>query len=107
MPKWFWSEAANWACFILNRCATTSVEDKVPKEAWSGHTPNVDFLKIFGCIGYVHVPTQLRTKLDNKSIKCIFLGISIESKAYRMYDPVQQKVIISKDVVFLKNEAWV
>ncbi|KAD4889248.1 hypothetical protein E3N88_21321 [Mikania micrantha] len=87
-------------------CGITSVEDKVPKECWSGHKPNVEFVKIFGCIGYTHVPIQLRNKLENKSIKCVHLGVSTESKAYIMYDSVQQRVIIIKDVVFYENESW-
>ncbi|XP_076890159.1 uncharacterized protein LOC143541145 [Bidens hawaiensis] len=31
--QWFWSEAANWACHILNHCATTSLEERVPEES--------------------------------------------------------------------------
>ncbi|KAJ0509944.1 putative RNA-directed DNA polymerase [Helianthus annuus] len=106
MPKWFWTEAANWACHILNRCVTSALEDRIPEEVWSGNKPNVDYFKIFGCIGYVHVPSQLRTKLDNKSHKCIFLGISKESKAYKLYDPVQQKIVISRDVIFEEMKQW-
>ncbi|KAI3713826.1 hypothetical protein L1987_72412 [Smallanthus sonchifolius] len=106
MPKWFWSEATSWGCHILNRCVTTSVESMVPEERWSGRKPNVEDVKVFGCIGYVLIPSQLRTKLDNRSTKCIFLGISKESKAYRMYDPIQRKVIISKYVKFVEGERW-
>jgi len=34
------------------------------------------------------------------------LGVSDESKAYRLYDPISKKIIISKDVVFEENECW-
>ncbi|KAJ0441172.1 putative RNA-directed DNA polymerase [Helianthus annuus] len=91
---------------ILNRCVTTTLADKVPEEVWSERKPSVDYFKVFGCIGYVHIPAQLRSKLDHQSHKCIFVGISTESKAYRMYDPVKGKVIISKDVTFLESEKW-
>ena len=47
-----------------------------------------------------------RKKLDDKSIKCIFLGVSEESKAYRLYNPVTKRIIISRDVVFMENEKW-
>ncbi|KAM0011112.1 putative RNA-directed DNA polymerase [Helianthus debilis subsp. tardiflorus] len=107
LPKWLWSEAGNWASHIVNRCATSALEDKVPEEAWSGKRPNVDYFKIFGCLCYVHVPTQLRSKLDDRSHKCIFLGISTESKAYRCYDPIARKIIISRDVCFEEEESWV
>nr|GEW01292.1 retrovirus-related Pol polyprotein from transposon TNT 1-94 [Tanacetum cinerariifolium] len=106
MPKYFWPEASNWACHILNRCATTSLVNKVPEETWTSMKPNVSYFKIFGCIGFVHVPSQLRSKLEEKSQKCVFLGISTESKAYRMFDPIKRKIIISKDVVFSESERW-
>ncbi|PNY17673.1 hypothetical protein L195_g014421 [Trifolium pratense] len=61
---------------------------------------------VFGCIAYAHVPDAQRKKLDPKSIKCIHLGVSEESKAYKLYDPVQKKIIISRDVVFDEKQGW-
>ncbi|GJT66606.1 hypothetical protein Tco_1018086, partial [Tanacetum coccineum] len=31
-PWSFWPEAENWAAHVLNRCPTTAVKDKTPKE---------------------------------------------------------------------------
>ncbi|KAH7570848.1 hypothetical protein JRO89_XS05G0207100 [Xanthoceras sorbifolium] len=39
------------------------------------------------------------TKLDDKSLSCVLLGVSEESKAYRLYGPLSQRIIISRDVV--------
>ncbi|MCH84804.1 hypothetical protein A2U01_0005641, partial [Trifolium medium] len=61
---------------------------------------------LFGCIAYVHVPDQKRKKLDNKGEKCVLLGVSEESKAYRLYNPLTKKICISKDVVFDENNSW-
>ena len=33
-------------------------------------------------------------------------GNSSKSKAYRLYDPIDKKIIISRDVEFLKNQSW-
>lgn len=60
--------------------------------------------RIFGCVAHVHVPDSQRKKLDNRSIKCLLLGVSEESKAYKLYDPITKKVIISRDVVFAESE---
>ncbi|CAM8885291.1 unnamed protein product [Rhodiola kirilowii] len=106
MPKRYWAEAANWASHILNRCSTSAVKNRTPQECWSNTKPSVDYFKIFGCIGYVHIPRQIRVKLDDKSQKCIFLGVSEESKAYKMYDPLSNKVIISRDVIFDEQQCW-
>ena len=77
-----------------------------PKEAWSGIKPSVEYFKVFGCLAHVHVPDQKRIKLDDKSFQCVLLGVSDESKAYRLFDPVSKKIIVSRDVVFEENEGW-
>lgn len=106
VPKQFWPEAVNWSIFVLNRCPTISVKDMTPEEAWSGLKPSVHFFKIFGCVAHVHVPDVQRKKLDSKSIKCVLLGVSDESKAYRLYDPIARKILVSRDVVFSETEKW-
>ena len=45
-------------------------------------------------------------KLDDKGVKCIFIGYNLESKAYRLYDLINKKIIISRDVEFLENQSW-
>jgi len=34
------------------------------------------------------------------------LGVSEESKAYRLYDPVTKKIIISRDVIVEEDGRW-
>ena len=106
LPKTFWPEAVNWSVHILNRSPTFAVKAMTPEEAWSNRKPFVAHFKIFGCIGYTHVPDSIRTKLDDKSKRCIFLGISEESKAFRMYNPITKKLIISRDVRFAEGQTW-
>ncbi|PNX65799.1 cysteine-rich receptor-like protein kinase 25-like protein, partial [Trifolium pratense] len=106
VPKRFWPEAVVWATYVINRSPTLSVKNMTPEQAWRGTKPSVSFFKVFGCIGYVHVPDVKRKKLDAKGIKCVLLGVSEESKAYKLYDPIQKKIIISRDVVFDENQGW-
>lgn len=72
----------------MNRSPTLAVKNMTPKEAWTGRKPVVDHFRIFGCLAYAHVPDQKRGKLDDKSVKCMLLGVSEELKAYRLYNPV-------------------
>jgi len=51
-------------------------------------------------MAHVHIPNVRRTKLDAKSIPCVLLGLSEKSKAYKLYDPVEKKIVLSRDVVF-------
>ncbi|KAL8103772.1 hypothetical protein AgCh_028101 [Apium graveolens] len=92
--------------YLLNRCPTKSVRNKTPNEAWSGSKPSVGHLRIFGCITYAHIPDQKRKKLDDKGEKCIFTGYDKRSKAYRLYNPLTKKLIISRDVEFDEPDYW-
>ncbi|KAJ9563755.1 hypothetical protein OSB04_008915 [Centaurea solstitialis] len=106
VPKEFWPEAVKWSVHVLNRCPTVAVQNKTPEEAWSGEKPKVDYFRVFGCVAHAHVPDQKRRKLDDKSQKCVLLGVSEESKAYRLYEPVSKKIIISRDAKFEEDKSW-
>lgn len=54
----------------------------------------------------MHVPDRKKVKLDDKSLKCILLGVGQESKTYRLFDPISQKIIVSQDVVFEEDQHW-
>ncbi|KAA0060698.1 Retrovirus-related Pol polyprotein from transposon TNT 1-94 [Cucumis melo var. makuwa] len=78
IPKTFWPEAINWTIHVLNRCPTLAVQDVIPEEAWSGIKPSMNHFRIFGFIAHAHVPDARRTKLDDKSISCVFLEVRDE-----------------------------
>ncbi|CAL5338318.1 unnamed protein product [Camellia sinensis] len=58
--------------------------------------------RVFGCTCFVQDRSPTRTKLDNKSLKCIFLGYSTLSKGYRCYDSLSRRFYHSMDVTFCK-----
>eukprot|EP00253_Pinus_taeda_P021224 PITA_21224 len=64
LPHEYWVEAVTCAVYILNRCPTKAVMNKIPEEAWSGQKQTVTHMRVFGCVAYAHVPDQLRKKLD-------------------------------------------
>lgn len=64
LPKFLWAEAVVWACHVLNRTISRILDKRVPEELWTGVKPSVSHFRVFGCIGYVHGPKQLRTKLE-------------------------------------------
>eukprot|EP00253_Pinus_taeda_P033983 PITA_33983 len=106
LPNDYWVEGVNCAAYILNRCPTKAVMNRVLEEAWSGRKQGVTHMRVFGCVAYAHIPDQLRRKLDNKGEKCLFIGYSEESKAYRLYIPSTKNFFVSKDVQFIEEEAW-
>ena len=59
---------------------------------------------MFGCKAFAHVPKEQWTKLDDKSVPCIFIGYGDEEFGYRLWDLVKKKVIRSRDVIFRESE---
>ncbi|KAL6322426.1 hypothetical protein AAG906_008081 [Vitis piasezkii] len=86
-------------------CPTFSAQNMTSEEGWSGWKLVVDHFKIFGCIAYAHVPTK-RKKLDDKGEKCVFLGVSEASKAYKLFNPLTKKIVTSRDVIFYEESTW-
>ncbi|KAL6977755.1 hypothetical protein U1Q18_052729 [Sarracenia purpurea var. burkii] len=54
-------------------------------------------------MAYVHVPKDERSKLDDKTKKCVFVGYGLDEFGYRLFDPINRKLIRSRDVIFMEN----
>jgi transposase InsO family protein len=92
---------------ILGEAVTSkSVQGKTPYELWTGSTPGVQHLRTFGCIAHIKTTTPHLKKLDDRSRRMIFVGYEPGSMAYRAYDPVAERVTISRDVVFDEAAQW-
>jgi len=73
LPIRLWGEAIMTVTYLKNRSPTTALDKITPYEAWHGKKPDLSYLHTFGCIAYHHVEGA-RRKLDDKSLKCQFLG---------------------------------
>ncbi|MCO5603740.1 hypothetical protein L7F22_057892 [Adiantum nelumboides] len=105
LPHKLWMEAVACAAHVLNRCPTRALKTITPYESWYDRKPSVSYLRVFGCLAYAHIPQQLRGKLDDKAVKCIFVGYSSGSKGYRLYNPATNKIFESRDVIFAETTA--
>ena len=65
--------------------------------------PVVQHFRVFGSLYYALIAKHQHNKLGARSHKCIFLGYSSISKAYRLYDEENEKLILSRDVIFLES----
>ena len=102
----YWAEAIGCSVYLLNRSPTVTIQDKIPEEAWSGTKTSVAHLRIFGSVSFAHIPSELKIKLDKKSEHFIFIGYSEQHKAYKLYNPVSKKVVVSRDVKFIEDKSW-
>ena len=106
VPNWLWGEAVRHATYLINRLATRTLHRQVPYESYKGKKPNVDHLRVFGCICYVKVNTPHLKKLDDRTRMLVHLGTEPGSKAYRLLEPTSRKIVVSRDVVFDEERGW-
>jgi len=106
LPKFLWGEATVTTIYIQNRSLHRIVNNMTLKEAFTWKKPCVNHLWIFGCPTYIHVPKDKRKNLDSTSIKGIFVGYSLSSKAYRIYIKEGRQIEVSRDVIFDENHAY-
>ena len=102
----FWAEGVATAVYLLNISPTKAVLNRTPYEAWYGRKPWVSHLKVFGSVAYTLIDSHNHSKLDEKSVKCIFVGYCSQSKGYKLYNPVSGKIIVSRNVVFDEKASW-
>lgn len=57
-------------------------------EKWLGHKSSLRHLRDFGCDAYANVPKEKQTKLENKAMKCIFIGYNYGVEGYKFWDPI-------------------
>lgn len=77
-----WAEAVNCTVYVLNRTVWTSGAVTL-YEAWTGKTPNLTHLRIFGSDAYVHTPKQFTRKFDARASKKILVGYTEELPGVR------------------------
>ncbi|KAM0997730.1 hypothetical protein ACFX2C_007582 [Malus domestica] len=106
LPYFLWAKVVHTAVYILNRSLTKALDNLTPFEAYSGRKPGIGHLKVFGSICYVHIPSEIRQKLDVKSVKCVFVGYATCDKGYKVFDPCTKKLILSRDVLFDETMTW-
>lgn len=106
VPKHFWSQAIQTAAYIINRLPSSVLNFKSPFEVLKGRKINIDHLRIFGCICFVHVQPKDMDKLDPRAIKCVFLGYSSTQKGYKCYNVKNRKMLVSRDVRFDESSSF-
>ena len=105
MPARFWGEAVTTTVFI-NRSPTKALTGKTSFEAWYGRKPSVSFLRTCSCIDHIRKTKPVLTKLEDRSTPMVFLGYAEGTKAYRLYDPREDKVLVLCDIMFDDKVAW-
>lgn len=111
VPKYLWGEAVLTATCLINRMPSRVLKYVSPRDKLLDKYPHCLLMselpfKTFGCVAYVYLQAQQRSKLDRRSIKCVFLGYSGSQKGYKCFCPTTRKFYTTLNVSFDENSSY-
>jgi hypothetical protein len=104
LAQYFWGEAVNTACHIINTVYLRPETNKTPYEIWRGKKLTMNYFKTFGSKCYTLRDRENLGKFDTKSDEGIFLGYSTNSRAYRVFNKRTETVMESINVIVVDEE---
>ena len=100
----YWAEAVATATYLRNRLVSTALKaGETPYLLWYGKKPNLEHIRVFGCVVYSHIPSENRKKLE-KAQKLRFIGYTETTRNYKVWDEEKRKCYIHHDVIFNEND---
>ncbi|GJV44999.1 putative ribonuclease H-like domain-containing protein [Tanacetum coccineum] len=86
LPTTFWAEAVNTACYVQNRVLVVKPHNKTPYELFHGRTPTLSFMRPFRCPVTILNTIDHLGKFNGKADEGFFVGYSLNSKAFRVFN---------------------
>ncbi|GJZ75330.1 putative ribonuclease H-like domain-containing protein [Tanacetum coccineum] len=106
LPTTFWAEAVSTACYVQNRVLVVKPHNKTPYELFRGFKPALSFMRPFGCHVTILNTLDSLGKFDGKSDEGFFVGYSLSSKAFRVYNTRTKRVEENFHIGFLENNHY-
>nr|GEX35846.1 hypothetical protein [Tanacetum cinerariifolium] len=105
LPVTFWAEAVNTACYVQNRVLVNKSQNKTPYKLFNGRTHVIAFFKPSGCHVMILNTLDHLGKFEAKGDEGYFIGYSMSSKAFRVFNKRNRRVEENLHVEFLENKA--
>nr|GFB14709.1 retrovirus-related Pol polyprotein from transposon TNT 1-94 [Tanacetum cinerariifolium] len=105
LPITFWAEAVNTACYVQNKVLVTKPHNKTPYELFNERSHSIGFLRPFGCHVMILNTLDHLGKFDAKGDEGYFVGYSLSSKAFRVFNKRTKKIEEKLHVDFLENKS--
>ncbi|GJX51523.1 putative ribonuclease H-like domain-containing protein [Tanacetum coccineum] len=86
LPTTFWAEAVNTACYVQNRVLVVKPHNKTSYEVFHSRTPTLSFIRPFVCPVTILNTIDNLGKFDGKADKGFFVGYSLNSNAFRVFN---------------------
>ncbi|GKC07259.1 retrovirus-related pol polyprotein from transposon TNT 1-94 [Tanacetum coccineum] len=103
LPTTFWAKALNTAYYVQNRVLVTKTHNKNLYELFLGRKPTLSFMRPFGCPVTILNTIDHLGKFDGKADEGFFVGYSINSEAFRVFNSRTRIVEENLHVQFSEN----
>ena len=101
LPKYFWVDLVSTSCYVMNKVLIRPILKKTPYELFNRRKPNINHLRVFDCSCFVlNNGKENLGKFNEKVDHGIFIGYSLNSHAYGIYNKRLMTVEESLHVVF-------
>ncbi|GJS58514.1 putative ribonuclease H-like domain-containing protein [Tanacetum coccineum] len=107
LPTTFWAEAVSTACYVQNRILVVKPHNKTPYELFRGFKPALSFMRPFGCHFTILNTLDSLGKFDGKSDEGFFVGYSLSSKAFRVYNIRTKRIKENLHIRFFENKPMI
>nr|GEW46206.1 putative ribonuclease H-like domain-containing protein [Tanacetum cinerariifolium] len=104
LPTTFLAKAVNTACYVQNRVLATKLYNKTPYELLLGRSPNIGFMKPFGCPVTILNTLYHLGKIEGKADEGFLVRYSVNSKAFRVFNSRTRKLEENLHIKFLENK---
>nr|GEV30291.1 retrovirus-related Pol polyprotein from transposon TNT 1-94 [Tanacetum cinerariifolium] len=104
LPKQFWGEAVNTACYTQNRSIIVKRHEKTDYDVFRERPPDISDFHVFGCPVHIHKHRDHLGKFDAKADDGFFLDYSLVAKAFRVFKIRRQEMEETDHVTFSKDD---
>ncbi|GJS85873.1 putative ribonuclease H-like domain-containing protein [Tanacetum coccineum] len=101
------AEGVSTACYVQNRVLVVKPHNKTLYELFRGFKPALSFMRPFGLHVIILNTLDSLGKFDGKSDEGFFVGYSLSSKGFRIYNTRTRRVEENLHIGFLENRPMI
>ncbi|KAH9103709.1 hypothetical protein AeMF1_020023 [Aphanomyces euteiches] len=99
LPSSLWGYCFEYVIHVYNNTPQELLNHRTPYEVLYKKPSRLYMLKTFGCLAFKFVPKSHRpSKLSNPAIPCVFLGYATSQLGYKLWNPRDRTVTVSRSV---------
>ncbi|GJR12232.1 retrovirus-related pol polyprotein from transposon TNT 1-94 [Tanacetum coccineum] len=106
LPKQFWREDVNTACYTQNISIIVKRHRKTAYDVFRGSSLDISYFYVFGCHVHIYNHRNHLGKFDEKADDGFFLSYSIVAKAFRVFNSRRQEMEETIHVTFSEDDEY-